>query len=71
MTKKWLNSFFEFRKTTRISKYNKKLDVDDKETTEQTHILKQIREFYDTLFKKQEQKTAIKMKKKFSDADIP
>ena len=35
----------------KISKYNKKLVVDDKEITDQTHILEHIREFYETLFK--------------------
>ena len=35
--------FFEFRKTMRISKYNKKFGVDDKEITDQTHILEHIR----------------------------
>ena len=29
--------------------------------TDQTHILEEIREFYKTLFKKREQKTAIEM----------
>ena len=46
--------FFEFRKTVRISKYNKKFGVDDKEITDQTHILEHIREFYETLFKTRE-----------------
>ena len=35
------------------------------------HILEHIREFYETLFKTQEQKTEIKMKNFFSDVDIP
>ena len=49
----------------------KKLVIDDKETTEQTHILEHIREFYETLFKTREQKTKIEMEKFFSDVDIP
>ena len=49
----------------------KKLIVDDKEITEQTHILEHIREFYETLFKTREQKTEIEMEKFFSDVDIP
>ena len=35
------------------------------------HILEQIREFYETLFKTQEQKTAIEMETFFSGVDIP
>ena len=49
----------------------KKLVIDDKEITEQTHILEHIREFYETLFKTREQKTKIEMEKFFSDVDIP
>ena len=55
----------------KISKYNKKLVVDDKEITDQTHILEHIREFYETLFKTGEQKNAIEMETFFSDDDIP
>ena len=49
----------------------KKLVLDDKEITEQTHILEHIREFYETLFKTREQKTEIEMENFFSDVDIP
>ena len=35
--------------------------VDDKEITDQTHILGNISEFYETLFKTQAQKTEIEM----------
>ena len=35
------------------------------------HILEHIREFYQTLFKPQEQKTDIEMEIFFSDVDIP
>ena len=63
--------FFEFRKTTRISKYNKKLVVDDKKITDQTHILEHIREFYKTLFKTWKQKTERKTENFFSNFDIP
>ena len=38
-------NFFVFRKTTRISKYNKKLVVDNKEITDQTDILEHMRLF--------------------------
>ena len=48
----------------------KKLVVDDKEITDQTHILEHIREFYETLFKTWGQKTAIEMETFFSDPDI-
>ena len=43
----------------------KKLVTDDKEITEQTHILEHIREYYETLFKTQKQKTKIEMEKFF------
>ena len=49
----------------------KKLVVDDKEITDQTHILEHIRKFYETLFKTWEQKTEIEMEHFFSDVDIP
>ena len=49
----------------------KKLVVDDKEITDETHILEHLREFYKTLFKTWEQKTAIEMEKNFSDVGIP
>ena len=43
----------------------KKLVIDDKEIADQTHILEHIREFYETLFKTQEQKTKIEMENLF------
>ena len=49
----------------------KKLVVDDKEITDQIYILKHIREFYETLPKTREQKSAIEMEIFFSDVDIP
>ena len=42
---------FEFRKTTRSSKHNKKFIVVEKEITDQTQPLECIREFYGTSFK--------------------
>ena len=63
--------FFVFRKTTRISKYKKKLVVDNKEITGQTDILEHMREFYETFFKTWEQKTEIEMEIFFSDVDTP
>ena len=49
----------------------KKLVANDKEITDQTHILEHVREFYETLFKTREQKTAIEMETFFSAVDIP
>ena len=49
----------------------KKLVIDYKEITEQTHILEHITEFYETLFKTREQKTKIEMNNLFSDVDFP
>ena len=49
----------------------KKLVIDDKEIKDQTHILEHITEFYETLFKTREQKSAIEMETFFSDVDIP
>ena len=49
----------------------KKLVVDDKEITDQIYILEHIREFYETLLKTREQKSAIEMEIFFSDVDIP
>ena len=40
----------------------KKFIVDDKETTDQTHILECIKEYYETLFKKRGQKTVTEIK---------
>ena len=48
--------FFEFGKTKRNSKHNKKLIVDDKEIIDQTHILKCIRAFYEKKKKKKKEK---------------
>ena len=47
------------------------LVADDKEIKEQTHILKHIRELFETLFKTREQKTATEIEKRFSNVDIP
>ena len=59
--------FFVFRKTTSISKYNKKLVVDNKEITDQTDILEHMR-----LFSKHGNKK-LRQKWKFflSDVDTP
>ena len=63
--------FFNLEKQPGSQNTIKKLVVDDKEITEQTHILEHIREFYETLFKTREQKTEIEMENFFSDVDIP
>ena len=49
----------------------KKLVVDDKEITNQTLISERIREFYETLFKKQKQDASKEMGIFFSDVGIP
>ena len=49
----------------------KKLIVDDKETADQTHILGCIKKFYETPFKKLEQKTATEIKSFLSHINIP
>ena len=54
----------------RSSKRNKKLLVIDKEITDQTNILECISEFYETLFKKREQKTATEIKNFLSHINI-
>ena len=53
--------FFNLEKQGGSQNTIKKLVIDDKEITEQTHILEHIREFYETLFKTREQKTKIEM----------
>ena len=49
----------------------KKLVVDDKKITDQTHILEHIKEFYETLFKTWQQKTEIEMENFFRDVNVP
>ena len=49
----------------------KKLIVDDKEITDQTHILECIKEFYETPFKKRKQKTATAIKSFLRHLNIP
>ena len=53
---------FEYRTTMRSSNHNKKLIFNDKETTDQTYILECIGKFYETLFKKRKQKSAVEIK---------
>ena len=65
------NFFFNLEKQQGSQNTIKKLVVDDKEIIDQTHILEHIREFYETFFKKREQKTEIEMENFFSAVDIP
>ena len=60
-----INFFLNLEKQRGSQNTIKKLVVDDKEITEQTHILEHIREFYETLFKTREQKTEIEMENFF------
>ena len=55
------NFFLNLEKQRGSQNTTKKLVIDDKEITEQTHILEHIREFYETLLKTREQKTKIEM----------
>ena len=48
----------------------KKLIVDDRKNADQTFILECIREFFETLFKKREQKTATEIKSFLSHINI-
>ena len=54
----------------RSSKHNKKLVVDDTEIADQTHILECIKGFYETIFKKCKQKTAVEIKSFLSHLSI-
>ena len=59
-TAKYQHSFFNLEKQTQST--IKKLVVDDNKTTDQTHILEYIKEFYETLFNKRGQKTTTEIK---------
>ena len=63
--------FFNLEKQRGSQNTIKKLVVDDKEITNQTLISERIREFYETLFKKQKQDASKEMGIFFSDVDIP
>ena len=49
----------------------KKLIIDDTEVTDQTCILNYIKDFYETLFKKQEQKPIVEIKDFLNVIDVP
>ena len=49
----------------------KKLIIDDTEVTDQTCILNHIKDFYEELFKKREQKTTAKIKDFLNVIDVP
>ena len=68
---KWTIFFLNLEKQRGSQNTTKKLVIDDKEITEQTHILEHIREFYETLFKTREEKPKTEMENFFSDVDIP
>ena len=55
-------SLCEHRTTTKSSNHNKKLIFNDKETSDQTYILECIGKFYEILFKKRKQKSALEIK---------
>ena len=63
--------FFNLEKQRGFQNTIKKLVIYDKEITDQTHILKNIRKFYENLFKTREQKNKIEIEDLFSDVDIP
>ena len=63
--------FLKFRKTTRRAKYNTKIIIDDTEDTDQTCILNHIKDFYEALFKKREQKTTAEIKAFLNVIDVP
>ena len=48
-----------------------KFIIDDTEVTDQTYILNHIKDFYETLFKKREQKTTAKIKIFLNAIDVP
>ena len=68
--KNWQFFFLNLEKQRGSQNTIKTLVVEDKEITDQTHFLEHIGEFYETLFKPREQKTAIEMKIFFSNVDI-
>ena len=49
----------------------KKLIIDDTEVTDQTCILNHIKDFYEALFKKREQKTTAEIKDFLNVIDVP
>ena len=65
------NFFLKFRKTTKRAKHNKKLIIDGTEVTDQTCILSHIKDFYEALFKKQEQKTTAELNDFLNVIDVP
>ena len=63
--------FFNLEKQRGAQNTIKKLIVDDKETTDQSHILECIKEFYEILFKKRKQKTVAEIKSSLCHINIP
>ena len=62
--------FLNLEKQQRAQNTIKKLIVDDRKNADQTFILECIREFFETLFKKREQKTATEIKSFLSHINI-
>ena len=54
--------FLNLEKQRGAQNTKEKITIDNKQITDQTNILKYIRECYETLFKKWEQKTAAETK---------
>ena len=61
----------KIRKGTRRAKHNETLIIDDAEATDQTSILDHIKDFYETVFKKREQKTTVEIKCFPNAIDVP
>ena len=63
--------FFNLEKQQGTQNAIKKLIIDDTEVTDQTCILNHIKDFYEELFKKREQKTTAKIKDFLNFIDVP
>ena len=61
----------KIRKGTRRAKHNETLIIDDAEATDQTSILDHIKDFYEAVFKKREQKTTVEIKCFLNAIDVP
>ena len=70
-SKKSTKLFLNLEKQRGAQKTIEKNIINDKETTDQVYILECIKEFYETLFKKCEQKTATKIESLISHINTP
>ena len=66
-----INIFFNLEKQRGAQNTIKKLITDDTEVTDQTCILNHIKDFYEALFKKREQKTTAEIKDFLNVIDVP